>query len=172
MERIVPGRDVLAHWVEKGMTHQEMADEVLRTTGHRVSRGAITMALIRHNLSTTVRPRYNEELPWRVATPHLGAYPARMLRLLGRRNAGVDMSEEQNRRLDSWLAQMDELGVVVGYDPDSEEGFVYIDRHPSDPRNPPIRRRRVWLDPPPRVDHDDGGTEVPAPRGTMSIVSG
>lgn len=79
---------------------------------------------------------------------HIKAYPARMLRLLGRREAGEDVGEEASRRLDNWLDLLEEREAVVAYDPDSDQGFIYVRREPDDPDMPPIRRRRVWLNPP------------------------
>lgn len=138
----------LRRWLEEGLTHQAMADRTFEVTGERVSRAAITMALQRYNLVDQQRPRYEHEVPWRVKVEHLRAYPVRMLRTLGRRNSGEPMSAEMSARLDGWLKQLEEANAVVGYDPDSDEGFHYIAREPGDPEGVPIRVRRIWVDPP------------------------
>ena len=71
-----------------------------------------------------------------------------MLRLLGRRESGYEVGPEASKRLDGWLALLKEESAVVAYDPDSDQGFIYVPRQPEDPIMPPIRRRRVWLNPP------------------------
>lgn len=139
--RIIPGRDILAHWVEEGLSQQEMVDRVYDLTGEHVTRQAISMALQRHNLTAETRVRYKDELPWTVAEQHAQAYPARMLRLLGRSRRGEHLSAEDTRRLTNWLAELREKDLVVGYNPEYEGGFAYCDRHPSDSIMPPIRRQ-------------------------------
>jgi hypothetical protein len=72
--------------------------------------------------------RYTDEIPWRVKVIHIKEYPARMLRLLGKRRSGQTLSETEGQRLDSWLKKLDEDNAVIGYDPDSTFGFYYIDK--------------------------------------------
>lgn len=126
--RILPDNRTLRHWVEdEGLTHQQIADRVLATTGHSVSRSSVSAALSRAGISAT-QPRHKECLPWRVKIDHIREYPARMLRVLGRRRAGLPLSERENKRLDAWLQQLSDDHAVVGYDPDSKFGFYYIDK--------------------------------------------
>ena len=143
----VPDKNTLARWAAESLTHQQMADRVYEQTGERVTRAAISMALQRHGLTNNYRHRWHEEIPWRVQVEHLRAYPVRMLRLLGRRRAGEPIAKDAEYRLDIWLRKVREENVVVAYDPDSDEGFVYVRRLPSDPADLPVRRQRVWLNP-------------------------
>ena len=136
--QILPPTSTLRAMVDKGMTHQQIADEISRETGYAVSRSSVSAALHRAN-ETARAKRYNDEIPWTVHEQHQTHYAARMLRLLGRRRAGITNSDESNKRLDSWLAQLEEAGAVVTYVPDTPEGFHYTFGKP-DANGVPILR--------------------------------
>lgn len=140
--RVLPDNQTLQRWVERGMTHQEIAEEVYRLSGERVSRSTVSAALSRAGLSKQTA-RYADELPWRVKIEHMTAYPARMLRLLGRRRAGLDLTQHEEERLDSWLASLKDKGCVVAYSPDV--GFLYVeaDEFGDGAKGIPIRRRVI-----------------------------
>jgi hypothetical protein len=91
--------------------------------------------------------RYKEELPWRVKGEHLTQYQARMLRLLGRRRAGSELTDEEDARLDSWMESLEENKWVVGYAPD-DGGFIYVDADEVGDGSDgiPIRRRSIGSD--------------------------
>lgn len=116
--------------LRRGMTHQEIADAVSEATGHRVKRSTVSAALLRAGLSQPAK-KYPNEIPWTVKKEHLTHYAARMLRLLGRRNAGVQNSAEMDQRLDSWLDQLRQTHSVVTYVPNTDEGFFYVDGEPN-----------------------------------------
>jgi hypothetical protein len=63
-----------------------------------------------------------------------------MLRLLGRRRAGVQNSAEAEKRLDSWLNQLHEKHAVVTYVPDTPDGFYYVEGEPEPATGVPILR--------------------------------
>lgn len=144
--RLLPPTSELASMVEAGLTHQEIAERVEAKTGMKVSRSTVSAALSRAGLSSSGN-RYKKELPWRVKAEHLTQYPARMLRLLGRRNAKAHMSEEESERLDAWLDSLTEKNLVVAYAPDVE-GFIYVDadeKHDG-AEGVPIRKRVIHPD--------------------------
>ena len=116
--------------VDRGMTHQQIAEEVSRRTGYPVSRSSVSAALFRAG-EASVAKRYPDEIPWVVHEEHQTHYAARMLRLLGRRRKGIANSAESDARLDSWLAQLEKAGAVVVYVPDTEDGFFYIPGEPD-----------------------------------------
>lgn len=124
--------------VDRGMTHQQIAEEVSRKTGYPVSRSSVSAALFRAGEASHAK-RYPDELPWTIKEQHQTHYAARMLRLLGRRRKDIANSAESDARLDSWLAQLDKAGAVVVYVPDTEDGFFYV---PGDPdvAGIPVRR--------------------------------
>lgn len=144
--RLLPSIPELTKLVEAGYTHSEIAEYVFQTTGERVSRSAVSSALSRAGVSRE-GPRYKDELPWRVATKHLTQYPARMLRLLGRKHAGLPLNDDENGRLLAWLDALAEHEAVVAYCPDGP-GFLYVsaDEVGDGTDGIPIRRRTITLD--------------------------
>lgn len=124
--------------VDRGMTHQQIAEEVSRRTGYPVSRSSVSAALFRAGQVNNAK-RYVEEIPWTVREEHQTHYAARMLRLLGRRRAGITNSAESDARLDSWLRQLERSGAVVVYFPDTEDGFFYVQGTPDIPGVPVLR---------------------------------
>lgn len=144
--RLLPSNDELRRLVDQGYTHQQIAQHILDTTGTRVSRSTVSVALSRAGL-TRETMRYREELPWKVKTEHLTQYQARMLRLLGRRRQGVDLTDDEDSRLDAWLDDLKANDWVVAYAPDND-GFIYVDSDEvGDGANGvPIRRRTIHAD--------------------------
>ncbi len=145
-ERILPDNATLQRWIQdEGLTHQQIADRVYLTTGERVTRSSISAALSRAGLSKNTL-RYNEEIPWRVSVGHIVEYPARMLRLLGRQRNGLTISDNEAGRLESWLEKLEADNAVVGYDPDSQYGFYYVEKEPGEGANGvPIRVQRIHI---------------------------
>lgn len=144
--RLLPPTQELTKLVEQGMTHAQIAEHIRITTGLIVSRSAVSSALSRAGL-TKETPRYARELPWRVKGEHLTQYPARMLRLLGRRHAGMSLNDDESERLDAWIESLTERELVVAYAPDAA-GFLYVDADEvgDGEDNIPIRRRLIHND--------------------------
>lgn len=143
--RVLPDTGTLRHWVEdEGLTHQAIADRVYVQTGERVSRSTISAALHRAGLSKPTA-RYREEIPWRVKVEHIKEYPARMLRILGKRRAGAELTDIENVRLDAWLKKLNDDHAVIGYDPNSTFGFYYIEKDDETDGldGIPIRRQQI-----------------------------
>lgn len=128
---VLPDRTELRRMKDAGMTHQQIADEVERRTGQKVTRNAVTMAMARHGLSGNPT-RYAEEIPWRVRQKHERHYALAMLRLYARQRRGVGLNRDQDQRLTSWLGQLRENDRVVYYQPNSPDGFYYVPRLPDD----------------------------------------
>lgn len=128
--------------LERGMTHREIAEAVSRETGHPVRRSTVSAAIHRAGLGGTAK-KYPDELPWTVKEEHLTHYAARMLRLLGRRRAGIQNSAEMDARLDAWLRQLEENHAVVTYLPNTEEGFFYVDGEPNEKGVPIIEELKL-----------------------------
>ena len=141
--RLLPPNDELARLVKAGYTHVEIADYIRETTGVRVSRSTVSCALSRAGLATAGN-RFREELPWRVKAAHLTQYPARMLRLLGRQRAGIDLTDAEAERLEAWIESLQEKGLVVAYAPEYE-GFIYVfaDEIGDGANGVPIRKRII-----------------------------
>lgn len=123
----------LRSYVDKGMTLEEMSQAWLEQTGQKRSRAAFALAMSRHGIENPrAHARYREQLPWRVAEEHQMGYDARMLRLLGQRETGIELSEGKKRRLDAWLQALDEDRAVVHYDRQTAQGWWHVEREPAD----------------------------------------
>lgn len=125
--RILPSDSILAKWQDEGLTYRQMANRVYEQTGERVNPPTIGAALSRAGL--TDRVRYSDALPWdTIRTAHNHHYAATMLRYWARRKRKLPLTQEQENRLDSWLARLKEENAIVVYRPDSPDGFYYVPR--------------------------------------------
>jgi hypothetical protein len=125
--RILPSDKELEKMVNKGMSHQEIRDEIERVWHVNVSRSTVSVAIMRAGLSDEGH-RYNDTVPWRVRMAHATEYPVRMLRTLGRQRAGLPLDHTEAKRLASWLDMLERERVIVAYCPDSlDQGFHYVD---------------------------------------------
>jgi hypothetical protein len=116
-----------------------MVDRIEEQSGVRVARSTVASALSRAGL--TERLRYDKVIPWSpMRVEHNAHYALTMLRLLARQRAGHNLSDDQEARLESWLAKLAEDKAVVTYRYESPDGFYYVPRKPGDPRDVPIRR--------------------------------
>lgn len=141
-ERLVPSDQELARLLERGMSHKDIVAYVQDTEGKHITQGAVAAAVSRAGLSSPQR-RYEREIPWRVSPEHIRDYPVRLLRLLGRRNNGDELNDDENNRLNNWLNHLETDNAVVGYD--KVNGFAYIDRQPSDPTDVPIHINYITI---------------------------
>lgn len=145
--RVLPPVDELKRLVTIGMTHQQIVDYLREKHDIVVSRSSVSAALSRAGLTEREGMRYKDELPWRIKADHMTQYPARMLRLLGRRRAEVELTDDEDSRLDAWLEALEEREIVVAYCPNGD-GFLYVDADEiGDGENGiPIRRRIIHTD--------------------------
>lgn len=119
--------------MKRGLTQQQIAEQWEKDTGVRVSRSTIAMAIARYELSSArPRPRYEETLPWHVLDEHKHHTDARMLRLEGRRRSGNKLSDKERRWLTQWRQLLDERDAVIVYDPETPQGFWWVQRRESD----------------------------------------
>lgn len=117
---LVPDKTTLRRLIEAGHTHAEIAKM------YSVTREAISGAARRYGLATD-NVRHSDTLPWKVKSIHGMEYPARMLRLLGRRRKNLPMNPAEESELNGFLNRLDRDGTIVAYQPDDEDvGFKYI----------------------------------------------
>jgi len=140
--RVSPTDKELEMYLRRGLTHEDIADEVFEKTGTRLGRSTISAAIVRAGLA--VSQRYDEEIPWVVKIEHQRDYPAKMLRCLGRKRAGLVITDEEQKRVTSWMDRMERDGTVVAYD--STRGFGYGPRSEEDPTDLPIHVAEVRFD--------------------------
>ena len=124
--RILPNDDTLKAMWESGMTQEQIAQAIAERTHYAVSRSAVSVALSRAGL--TKRVRYTSTLPWKLKQEHSDSYDAYMLRLAGRIEQGKPLSDDEQRRFDSWTRRLAEAGCVVHYEPRSKQGFWWVPR--------------------------------------------
>lgn len=155
--RVLPPVDELKRLVTMGLTHQQIVEYVAQKHGIKVSRSSVSAALSRAGLTEREGMRYRQEIPWRVKGEHLTQYQARMLRLLGRRRAEVELTDDEESRLDAWLESLEEREIVVAYAPD-DGGFIYVDADEIGDGDSgiPIRRRLIHSDEFPDSASGDG----------------
>lgn len=129
--RIVPSDSMLRKYVERGLTHQQIADLITKETGVPVARSTISAALSRAGL--TQRVRYDSVIPWpKIKAVHNRHYALTQLRTKARMDAGLKVTEEQRKRFESWRDRLFEENAICVYLIDSEDGFYYVRRKPSD----------------------------------------
>ena len=136
---LVPDKGTLRHLIQdEGMTHREIAEK------YGVARATISAACAKYGLSGTMT-RHDDTLPWKVLVRHTRLYPARMLRLLGRRRKGMELNETEDKLLDSFVLTLTNEDAIVAYQPDSDEGFLYIDAKYRDHKDKtlPIRIKEL-----------------------------
>ena len=131
-QRLLPDSGTLIQLRNKGWTYNDIAAQ------YGVTKGAVYLQL-RDARATTVRPTYSDLLPWTVRKDHVHAFPAQMLRLMGRRQTAATIPPVKERMLDKWLREVQENDVVVCYQADMPPNaavpqgwFYYSKRVPSD----------------------------------------
>lgn len=128
-----PDKTWLRHHALAGMTQRQMVEAWEKESGIRVSRSAIAMAMRRQEVEAAhPRPRYEEMLPWHVLDEHKYNAQARLLRLEGRRRKGGSLNAKELQWLTTWRRELEAHNAVVIYDPDTEDGFHWVQRLASD----------------------------------------
>ena len=128
--RFVPSDQILEKWLDEGLTHKQIQARIKEQDGYEVALGTISAAISRAGL--TSMNRFKDLIPSPVREDHQGAYPLVMLRLLGRRQQGEELTQDQADRLDSWTARLDREDACVAYRHDSADGWVYVKRRKQD----------------------------------------
>ena len=144
--RYVPPDPVLKLMLDAGWTRRQIRDYIYAETGRVLTLPAITLHAIRLGYGKS-KPRYSETIPWRVKTDHAKTYPIRMLRLLGKRRLGIELGSDEGALLDNWRATLRRSGLIVAYDPNDDQGVVYVDDRfrDHDDASLPIRQRPIHL---------------------------
>lgn len=133
--KIGPDIGTLRAWTEaEGLTHQQCADRWFEQTGLRVKRAAISATIRRAGEAKTAKV-FTRTIPWIVKVRHQRRHQVLMLRALGHRLNGTENPARNDDMLDKWLREIRADKVIVGYDPDSDDGFFYIDSKYRDHRD-------------------------------------
>lgn len=141
--KIVNEQEVLG-WFAEGKTYAEMS---------RIYREKYNIETVpslwgnfrrRHGLGRRWA-RHDELVPWKIAKDHEYAYPLAMLRVEGRIREGLDVSDASRTRCENFKKMLAEGGLVVHYDPDTDDGFFYVPRADGDTDliHEPVTRTKV-----------------------------
>lgn len=126
--RVLPPVSELKRLRDRGLSLRQIADLMEALTGERVTPAGISASLTRAGYGMET-PRYEELIPWRVQMRHQKHFYVRMLRLEGRRRAGLPLRPEDERRLDDFIEELRENNAVIHYNPDyGTEGFYAVPR--------------------------------------------
>jgi hypothetical protein len=128
--RVMPASKIqdeseIIRWFEQGKTYQWMSDEYMRKYGLDVHMTMFSNFRRRRGLDGR-KVRDTELIPWKVKAEHRFASAVTHLRQEARRRAGVPLTPDVEQRLNVWIANLKEDGLVVHYDPELEFGFVYV----------------------------------------------
>lgn len=127
--KIVDEGEVI-RWYESGMTYAEMVEQYATKYNLEVSPSMFSNFRARRGL-TRRAARDDDLIPWHVERKHRWRYPLAMLRYEARRRAGMDIEPDRLEALEAWLAHLREEELVVHYDPETEDGFFYVDPRPG-----------------------------------------
>jgi len=114
-------------WIEQGKTYAWMSEEYLRKYNIETTPSLWSNFRRRHGLDRRIA-RNDDLIPWEVKREHRWRYPLAMLRHEARQRSGLESAEGIPEKLAAWKANMEAEGVVVHYDPDTEDGFFYVPR--------------------------------------------
>jgi hypothetical protein len=128
--KIVDEREVI-RWFEEGQTYRWMCEEYQRKYNIETVPSLWGNFRRRRGLARRIA-RDDDMIPWAVKEEHRWAYPLALLRVEARRRAGFDVREADLDRLEPWLNDLTQRGLVVHYDPDTVEGFFYVPARSTD----------------------------------------
>lgn len=126
----VQNEQEIQRWFEEGKTYAWMAEEYGRKYNIQIAPTAFANLRRRRGWDRRIT-RDDELIPWAVKDEHRWAYPVVMLRVEARRRAGRPLREQDAVRIDPWKAELVQRGVVVHYDPETEDGFFYVPARPG-----------------------------------------
>lgn len=120
----------IKRWFEEGRTYAWMTEEYLRKYNIEIFPSAFANLRRRRGWDRRIT-RDDELIPWSVKDEHRWAYPVVMLRVEARRRAGRPLRDVDAARVEPWKKELLEKGLVVHYDPDTEDGFFYVPARPG-----------------------------------------
>ena len=114
-------------WFEEGRTYAWMTEQY--RTKYNIETVPSLWGNFRRRRGLDRRITRDDALiPWHVERQHRWDYPIMMLRQEARRRAGAEMTSDQLERLDGWKRGMARDGSVLHYEPDTEQGWFYVER--------------------------------------------
>ena len=128
--KIVNENEVI-RWMEEGKTYQWIVEEYRRKYNVETTLSMWGNFRRRRGLDRRIT-RDDDLIPWFVKKEHRWTYPIMQLRAEARRRAGHELDPDVAHKVDVWISNLKADGLVVHYDPDSEEGFQYVPARKKD----------------------------------------
>jgi transcriptional regulator with XRE-family HTH domain len=130
--RKLPDRTTLRRLRSQGLTQKEIADT------YGVSESAVWKALKRAGYTETMAT-YKDILPWEIEDVHKTTAIMERFRSIVRQREGGALLPEDERKLESWMRDLEANDLVVNYHPlapandaSSKGGFYYVPRGNED----------------------------------------
>jgi len=111
-------------WLEEGRTYQWMQEQYLEKYNLPVSRTTFMNARVRLGLPSRQSESQKVIIPWQVRQEHHNKGWYLHLHAAARLADGLPVSKNQKLAFESWWADMQDLGYVVTYEPDT--GFYPV----------------------------------------------
>lgn len=121
----IVSEDEVLRWIEEGRTYRWMSEEYDTKYNIEITPNAFANLRYRRGLDRRIG-RGDDLIPWNVKREHRWEYPVVMLRVEVRRREGRELRDIDAKRLESWKRQLTEGGLVVHYDPETDEGWWYV----------------------------------------------
>ena len=118
-------------WFDEGRSYGWMVEEYRRKYGIETTETMWGNFRMRRGIPRRIS-RDDDLIPWGVEKRHRNSHPLHMLRLEARAREGRTLTDVEWERLAGWVARVEERGVVVHYEPDSDDGFSYVPREAAD----------------------------------------
>lgn len=117
-------------WHAEGQTYAWMVEEYKRKYNIETSVAMFTNFATRLGLPKRSRKARISALPWVVKEEH-NIMELTMLRLVARQAEGMSIPVSAGPKLAAWKEFLTEKNWVVHYEPDTDEGFFYVDARPG-----------------------------------------
>lgn len=127
-----PSEDEIKTWFAESRSFAWMVEEYKRLTGTDTHESLWSNYGKRRGLMQPQPKAPDSLLPWSIKDQHRWHHCLMMLRAESRKRRGLSVREMDLARLDAFHAHLKAANVVVAYDPESEEGFMYVPREASD----------------------------------------
>lgn len=135
MGKPAPDTETLKRLYARGLSYEEIAEELYRLTGYETNARNLGVYISRNRERLGLplrRPRYDELIPWQIHPRHVAHYDLRMLRLQGRLDRGWSIDPEWAEKLEQWKRRLAELDGVVAYYWHDPQGFYWVPRRDGD----------------------------------------
>lgn len=113
-----------------GMKQTEVVEFLASHRGISVTQGAISQAISAGRIKVDTKVSTGS-IPWKLLPEHRHMHPAKMLRTQARLDKGLPVGPSLARQCHAWRAALEADGVVVHYDPETDEGFHRVPRRPG-----------------------------------------